>query len=102
MAKKQPAAEQPVEAAALAESQDAQASEVEAQADTVVADEQPPAVERARARVLTDIPHLGALAGDVLEASAAVIAERAAAGDADPHPEAVTYAVANGARVVMA
>lgn len=102
MAKKQTAAEQPVEAAALADAQDAQATEPEAQVDTVAADAQPTAVERARARVLTDIPHLGARAGDVLDASAALIAERASAGDADPHPEAVTYAVANGARVVTA
>lgn len=99
MAKKQTAAEQPVESAALADAQDAQAAEPEAQVDTVVADEQPTAVERARARVLIDIPHLGARAGDVLDASAALIAERAAAGDVDPHPDAVAYALAKGANV---
>lgn len=45
-----------------------------------------------QARALIDLPALNAKAGELIEADAEVIDALAAAGEADPHPDAVAYA----------
>lgn len=44
------------------------------------------------ARALIDLPAHGVQAGRLLAAKAAVVEALAAAGEVDPHPEAVAYA----------
>lgn len=47
-----------------------------------------------QARALVDLPEYGAQSGGLFEAPAGVVAELAAAGKADSHPDAVAYAKA--------
>ena len=53
----------------------------------------------ARARVLADLPHLGACNGDLIEGDSAAIDALAQAGRVDTHPDSVAYAESIGARV---
>lgn len=53
-----------------------------------------------RARVLAGSEGYGLQAGQVVEGAEAVVSALAAAGLVDPHPEAVAYAVSQGAAVL--
>lgn len=59
-----------------------------------------PAGELVRARVLVDVPAHGLKAGQVAEAAQAVIDGLVAAGEVDPNPDAVAYALDVGGKVV--
>lgn len=52
-----------------------------------------------QARVLSDLPVHGVVAGDVLDAAAGTIKSLTDAGAVDPHKDAVAYAVGSGAAV---
>lgn len=53
-----------------------------------------------RARVLADLPHLGACNGDVIVSTPEHIAALASAHQVDSHPAAVEYAISINARTV--
>jgi hypothetical protein len=52
------------------------------------------------ARVLTHVPGLGVLCNQLLHGPEATIKALADSGMVDPHPDAVAYAKADGAKVV--
>lgn len=56
----------------------------------------------AQARVLSDIPTIGARCGDLLKAPADLVDELAEERQVDTHPEAIRHAQQSGARVVFA
>lgn len=53
-----------------------------------------------QARVLSDLPTHGVLAGDVLDADARTIKTLTEAGAVDPHKDAVAYALGEGGATV--
>lgn len=57
-------------------------------------------VQTARARVLVSLAAAAALAGDILESTPDIIAAHAKAGDVDPEPAAVEFALSENARIV--
>jgi hypothetical protein len=59
------------------------------------------ATKPTQALALVDFPHLGIRAGDLVQADPALIDAYAAAGQVDPHKDAVAYAKQDNRTVVV-
>jgi hypothetical protein len=60
----------------------------------------PKAPQAARARVLSDLSHFGAVNGDIVSGDSAQISALEAVGKVDSSPDAVAYAESVGAKLI--